>query len=131
MLTVLYVGTNVSDQIGAPGALRFVSPFHCVNASRALVPELEADPLALVTLAAASLALLALAAWAFERRDYGAALWHRRPVAVATTPPRVQRRALHPRWSAAPLRERVGPVVWGQALGLRRHSAPAASLSRS
>ena len=38
ILTVLYLLTNVSDQIGPLGVVRFVSPFHYFNQSRALVP---------------------------------------------------------------------------------------------
>lgn len=113
VLTVLYVGTNVWDQIGALGVLRFVSPFYYANASRALVPGLGADPLAMATLAMMALATLGLAALAFQHRDYGAALWHRRPAAeVRAAAPRVQRPALRSLWSASLLRERVGVAVW-------------------
>src|SRR5664280_2398296 len=35
----LYLLTNVSDELGPVGVVRFVSPFHYFNASRALVPD--------------------------------------------------------------------------------------------
>lgn len=116
MLTVLYVGTNVWDQVGALGVLRFVSPFHYVNACRALVPGLEADPLAMATLVAMALSTLVLATLAFQHRDYGAALWRvrrGRPASEAReAAPNVQRPALRSLWSASLLRERVGLAVW-------------------
>ena len=113
VLTVLYVGTNVWDQIGALGVLRFVSPFYYVNACRALVPGLGVDPLAMLAVVAMALATLGLGALAFQRRDYGAPLCRLRPVAEPPeAAPRVQRPALRSLWSASLLRERMGVAVW-------------------
>ena len=111
LLTVLYVVTNVWDQVGPVGLLRFVSPFWYATSLRAMVPGVEVDAWAALALVAMAGVLLLLAAFAFERRDYGAALW------VATTrtahrDTRVQRPALRTWWSASLVRTRLGLAVW-------------------
>ncbi|WP_041781963.1 ABC transporter permease subunit [Mycolicibacterium chubuense] len=110
-VTVLYLLTNIWDRIGALGVIRFVSPFYYFGQSRALVPGHGFSISAAVTSLAMSVALLGLAAWAFERRDVGAPLWVRRPGPLAL-PTRVQRPALRRLWSAILLRERTGLLVW-------------------
>lgn len=110
-LTVLYLLTNVADELGPAGAVRFASPFHYFNASRALVPGHGLDLPATAALLCMTATMLAAAAWAFQRRDYAAGLWARqrrtRPRNV-----RVQRPALHAYWSAVLLRERLGLIAW-------------------
>ncbi len=112
LLTALYVVTNVWDQVGPLGLLRFVSPFWYATSLRAMVPGAEVDPWAAVALVAMAGVLLVLAALAFEKRDYGAALW---VAATTRTPHRaapVRRPALRTWWSATLLRTRLGLVVW-------------------
>ena len=77
VLVALYVGTNVADEIGPLGLLRFVSPFHYANNSRALVPGFGVDMPSLVVLVALCAVLLAASVWAFDRRDYRSSLWPR------------------------------------------------------
>lgn len=77
-LTVLQVVTNLWDQLGPVGLLRFVSPFHYANASRALVPGHGLDVGAMLSSLALAALLVTIAAVVFERRDYGSgALPHR------------------------------------------------------
>lgn len=78
LLVVLYLTTNTWEQLGFVGALRYVSPFYYVNQSRALVPGHGFSLSASTTLVVLALALLAVGAVAFQRRDYAAPLWPRR-----------------------------------------------------
>ena len=118
VLTALYLTTNVGDQLGALDGIRFVSPFHYANASRALVPGYGLDLPATAALVAMTVVLLAFGAWAFARRDYAAPLWSR-----AAPPPtasvRVPTVMLGSVWTAALRRGRVGIAVWavGAAVG--------------
>ena len=75
VLAILYVVNNVWDKVGPLGTLRFLSPFHYANQSRALVPGRGLDVAAMTALLAAAVLLLCLAAWAFRVRDYAAPLW--------------------------------------------------------
>jgi ABC-2 type transport system permease protein len=111
ILTVLYLLTNVWDRIGVLGAVRFISPFYYFDESRALVPGHSFSiPAALVSVVLAG-ALLALAAWAFQRRDVGAPLLARRPRRTASVT-RVQQPALRALWSAMLMRDRSSLVAW-------------------
>lgn len=113
-VTSLYLATNVGDKIGAAGAIRYVSPFYYFDFSRALVPGHGLHLPSVLILAAAAVALLAAAASAYQRRDYAAGLWARRPRAV-TPLRRVQRPALNQVWTATLLRQRVGLLTWALA----------------
>ncbi len=113
-LSVLYVVSNVSDQLGPLGVLRFVSPFYYYTRSRALVPGHGVDVVALVALVAVTGVLLAAAAWAFDRRDVPTGLWARQRRAVPRPVP-VQRPALRTMWTAVLLRQRIGLMVWSLA----------------
>lgn len=119
VLTVLYVGTNVWEELGPLGAMRFLSPFHYANASRALVPGYGLDLPATAALLVMAAVLLGLATWAFEHRDYGSAVWGRRPgpVRPAASAGRVQRRMLHSAWAEALLRGRGALLAWAGAAG--------------
>lgn len=119
LLSTLYVLTNVWEQVGLLGVVRFVSPFHYANASRALVPGEGLDLSSTLALLAMTAVLLGLAAWAFEHRDYGAPLWARRRTSPVAGPARVQRPMLRRVWTAELLRTRVGLVAWplGAAAG--------------
>lgn len=113
VLVTLYVLTNVWDQLGPFAFVRFVSPFHWANASRALVPGHGFDGPATLALVVLAGALVALAAWAFERRDYGGVLWPRRARVEAPGPVTVQRPMLRWLWTGALLRGRAGLLWWG------------------
>lgn len=129
VLVALYVGTNVAGEVGPLGMLRFISPFHYANSSRALVPGFGADVPALVVLAALAAALLAASAWAFDRRDYRSSLWPR--TARPTMPRRtlVQRPMLHAVWTSILLRKRFGLLAW--SLSAAAYSAMVAALEPS
>jgi putative exporter of polyketide antibiotics len=113
----LYLATNVLDSLGAAAAVvRILSPFHHANASRALVPGHGLDPVATVALIAMAAGMFALSAWAFERRDYAAPLWHGRvgggrAKPVGGTVP-VPRRMLGSVWMATVRRGWVTMAVW-------------------
>ena len=62
----------------------------------------------------AAVAMLAAAGWAYQRRDYAAGLWSRRPRAARPLR-RVQRPALNRVWTATLLRQRVGLLTWALA----------------
>jgi ABC-2 type transport system permease protein len=113
ILVALYLLTNVWEQVGPLGVVRFVSPFYYANFSRALVPGYGLDLSAMGVLALMSATLLALATAAFVRRDYGAALWAR---ATAATPSRrtvaVQRWWLRTWWTANVAQHRWGLLAW-------------------
>jgi ABC-2 type transport system permease protein len=111
LLTALYLVTNVSEDLGPAAVVRYVSPFHYANNSRALVPGHGLDIASSLILVAASLVLLGAAAWVYQRRDYAAGLFTRR---ARRAPPvrNVQRPALRAVWSATLLRQRVGLLGW-------------------
>ena len=112
VLVALYVLTNIGDELGPFAAVQYVSPFHWANASRALVPGQGFDGPATLALVVIAGALVAFAAWAFERRDYAGVLWARRPRVETERHPTVQRRMLHTLWTAALLRGRLGLLWW-------------------
>ncbi len=114
LLGVLYVVTNVWQEVGVLGLLRFISPFYYANLSRALVPGEGADLRSMFVMTAFAVALLGLAAWAFQVRDYGAGLVVRqaRPSPRTEARARVQRRMLHAVWTESLLRGRVGLLAW-------------------
>jgi ABC-2 type transport system permease protein len=117
LLTVLYVGTNIWEELGFFGGIRFVSPFYYANASRALVPGYGLDLPATGALLALSAVPLILAGWAFVRRDYGSPLWVRRagPGRAVSRRVRMRRRMLGSVWTVGLLRARLGLLVWAGA----------------
>lgn len=126
VVTVLYVCTNVWDQLGPFGAVRFVSPFHYANDLRTLVPGHGFNLPASAALVAMSAVLLSVAGWAFERRDYASPLWRRRRRSRLGRPVRVQRAMLRTTWSAGLLQGRIGLLAW--CAGTAAYSALLASL---
>ena len=113
ILVALYVLTNVWEQIGPLGAVRFVSPFYYANFSRALVPGHGLDLGAMGVLILMAATLLTLATAAFLHRDYGAALWSR-PAAESTTGrvTGVQHWWLRTWWTANLAQHRWGLMSW-------------------
>ena len=114
LLAGLYLLTNVWEELGLGGAIRFISPFYYFNQSRALVPGHGLDLASSVALLAMAAVLLGAATWAFRRRDYAAGLWTRRPRSRRPVR-RVQRPALRSVWGATLVRERVGLLGWAGA----------------
>jgi ABC-2 type transport system permease protein len=116
VLSVLYVATNMGERLGPAAGVRFVSPFHYANQSRALVPGYGLDLVASLVLLALALVILGLAGWAFTRRDYAAPLWvHRargRPTRAVGQRAHVPRRMLGSVWSAMLRRNWVGLAIW-------------------
>lgn len=113
----LYLCTNVWQKLGPAGGVRFISPFFYFNSSRALVPGYGLDMPATAALLAMAALLLAAATWAFQRRDYAAALWDRTARKARSAGP-VQRPALRWLWSATLVRERYGLLAWTAAAAL-------------
>lgn len=94
-------------------------PFYYFNASRALVPGYGFDLPAAAALLAMTAMLIGAAAWAFQRRDYAAALWSRRAgPSRARRTGLVQRPVLRTFWSATFFRERFGLLAWAGAAAL-------------
>ena len=119
VITGLYLFTNVWQELGPAGWARFISPFYYFSTSRALVPGYGFDLPAAAALLAMAALMIGAAAWAFQRRDYAAALWSRRggPPRVRHAGP-VQRPVLRTFWSATLFRERYGLLGWAGAAAL-------------
>ena len=119
MIAGLYLFTNVWQELGPAGWARFISPFYYFNASRALVPGYGFDLPAAAALLAMTAMLIGAAAWAFQRRDYAAALWScRAGPSRARRTGLVQRPVLRTFWSATLFRERFGLLAWAGAAAL-------------
>lgn len=112
VMTALYVFTNVWDKAGAFGVARFVSPFFYFQQSRVLVPGQGFDPLATIAMAATSMVILALAAWAFEHRDYASVLFARPTAETARRQVSVEKPWLAAFWSSSLVRQRYGLLAW-------------------
>jgi ABC-2 type transport system permease protein len=114
----LYLATNVADSLGpAAPVVRFLSPFHHANASRALVPGYGLDPVSTAALLAMAGVMIALSAWAFQRRDYAAPLWQRQVRArsagrPSSGPGTVPARMLGSVWAASVRRGWVAMAIW-------------------
>ncbi len=113
----LYLFTNIWQKLGPAGWARFISPFYYFNTSRALVPGYGFDLAATAVLLAMTALMIAAATWAFQRRDYAAALWSR-PGRPARPGRPVQRPVLRWFWSATLVRERYGLLAWAGAAAL-------------
>jgi ABC-2 type transport system permease protein len=111
LLTALYLLTNVWEDLGPAGAVRYLSPFHYANYSRALVPGYGLDVAPSLILIAASLVLLGAAAWVYRRRDYAAGLFTG-PARRSRPVRNVQRPALRAVWSATLVQHRLGLFAW-------------------
>lgn len=125
-LVALYVVTNVAGELGAFGVVRYVSPFHYANNSRALVPGFGIDLPSMVALVVIFGVVLSVGAWAFDRRDYHSPLWRRTPKVVVVRPAPIQRRMLRRVWTASVFRGRIGLLAW--SLGAATYSAMVAAL---
>lgn len=114
VLVVMYLVNNALDTEASLGWLALLTPFHWVNQSRALVPGYGLDIRAIAVLTGTALLLTGLAAVAFRRRDYGAALWNRRPLVVhqTGTNSRVQHWWLRTTWLASIREHRIALVSW-------------------
>jgi ABC-2 type transport system permease protein len=116
LLSVLYVATNMGERLGPAAGVRFVSPFHYANQSRALVPGYGLDVVASLILLALAVITLGLAGWAFTRRDYAAPLWvhpaRARPARRAGVPAHVPHRMLGSVGAATLRRGWVGLAIW-------------------
>ncbi len=112
IMTALYVFTNVWQDAGPFGVVRFVSPFFYFQQSRVLVPGHGVDALATIALAAIPMVILVAAAWAFERRDYASVLGARPSREAARRPVAAQRPWLVAVWSSSLVRQRYGLLAW-------------------
>jgi ABC-2 type transport system permease protein len=113
VLIALYVITNLGDELGAAASLRWLSPFHYANQSRAMVPGEGLDLAATAVLVAMAAGLLWLGAVAFERRDYAAALWVPHPTQEPTgQSQRMPTVLLGTVWTATLRRGALGLLAW-------------------
>ena len=117
LLAGLYVITNLGATLGPLAGLRFISPFHWANFSRALVPGQGLDGPATAVLGSMALGLLALAGWAFTRRDYAAPLWTLRAKGSAARAVQVPTVMLSSLWTATLRRSWVGLLAWTLGAG--------------
>ena len=117
VMTALYMLTNVWDRLGAFEWVRFLSPFYYRQRSELLIPGREIDLAATAVLVCMFAGLVVLAAYAFTRRDYGAALW--RPTERARDHTRATRLAWRPMlWLASTAEQRVGLLAWAGGAGV-------------
>jgi ABC-2 type transport system permease protein len=114
VVVALYLANNAVDTDDPLGWIRYLTPFHWVNQSRALVPGYGADLVAMTLLLVTAVVLLGLAALAFNRRDYGAGLWSRVGRRDATPVRRVtvQHWWLRAPWLASLREHRLGLAAW-------------------
>jgi len=114
VLVALYVVVNLGGELGPVSALRWLSPFHYANQSRAMVPGHGLDLVATGVLVAMAAGLLWWGAAAFERRDYAAPLWVRSPARRRPDahPERVPTVMLGSVWTASLRRGAVGLLAW-------------------
>jgi putative exporter of polyketide antibiotics len=112
VMTALYVFTNVWDKAGPLGFARFISPFFYFQQSRVLVPGHSFDLAATVAMSAMAVLILGVAAWAFERRDYGSVLGARPAVEKSRRSVTVERPWLAAFWTASLVRQRYGLLAW-------------------
>jgi len=116
IITGLYLVTNVWEQLGGSGAIRFVSPFHYSNQSRALVPGQSATLWAMGVLIAMTLGVTAIAAWAFNRRDIGSPLWARKPRTTPREAAEFDTGSPRPYWRAESVRHRLELLGWSAGM---------------
>jgi ABC-2 type transport system permease protein len=119
VLVAMYLANNAVDAGDPLGWIRYLTAFHWVNQSRALVPGYGADLGAMGLLLVVALVLLGLAAVAFQHRDYGAGLWSR-SARSADAPVRhvtVQHWWLRSPWLASLREHRIGLAAWVAASG--------------
>jgi ABC-2 type transport system permease protein len=114
LLVVLYLATNLDGQLTGAGVLAVVSPFTLANRSRALVPGHGLDPWSTLALVIIASAMLALAAVADQRRDYGSPLWRRQAV-TRQGYPHVARFMVGSVQAAALREGAVGLAIWAAA----------------
>lgn len=119
VLVAMYLANNAVDADDTLGWIRYLTPFHWVNQSRALVPGYTADGAAMAALLVLTVVLLGLAAVAFQRRDYGSGLWSRAAAhqVVSTRPVAVQHWWLASPWLASLREHRLGLAAWIAASG--------------
>ena len=115
VMTALFVFTNVWDKTGLLAPARFVSPFFYFQQSRVLVPGHGLDLGATLALAIIPIVILAVAAWAFEHRDYASVLGAHATREAARRPVAVRRPWFGTVWLSSLFRQRYGLLGW--ALG--------------
>jgi ABC-2 type transport system permease protein len=106
----MYLLTNVWEELGWIGGLRYLSPFYHSNQSRVLVPGESLDPTATTVLIGMAVAAIGVGVWAFQRRDLRAPLWNLPARAGAAPSPR--RVASRSYWWGESSRHRVSLVAW-------------------
>ncbi len=112
VLVGLYLLTNEWENLGPLGVVRFVSPFYYANFSRALVPGYGLDLPSMAVMVAMALVLLAGAAFAFARRDYGRGLWSRTRAEPEQGLVRPHRWWLRTIWLTELANHRLGLLAW-------------------
>jgi ABC-2 type transport system permease protein len=109
-VTGMYLLTNVWEELGWIGGLRYLSPFYYSNQSRVLVPGQSLDPPAMTVLIGMAVAAIGVGVWAFQRRDLWAPLWKLPARSVAARSRR--RLATRGYWRGESSRHVVGLVAW-------------------
>ena len=114
----LYLLTNVWEELGGLGTVRFVSPFYYFNQSRALVPGQSASLPAMGVLIGMAAMMTGLSAWAFERRDISSPLWARKRRLRLTGIAGVEPGDIRPYWRAECARQRMGLLGWSAGMAM-------------
>ncbi|HEX6299552.1 MAG TPA: ABC transporter permease subunit [Acidimicrobiia bacterium] len=115
-VTGMYLLTNVWEELGWVGSLRYLSPFYYSNQSRVLVPGQSLDLTAMIVLFGMAVGAVGIAVWAFQRRDLRAPLGRLRARAGAA--PRPYRVASRSYWWSESSHHRVGLVAWSLGAAL-------------
>lgn len=85
VLVVLYVITNIAEEIGVVGKLRYLSPTYYANLSRPLIPGFGTSWGSMLGLLVASIGLVSISALLFVHRDIGMGLLHKsQPIVIPT-----------------------------------------------
>jgi ABC-2 type transport system permease protein len=118
-MVTLYVVTNLADSLGRLAVLRFASPFFYYQQSRPLIPGMRISIGATVALLGAFVALTALAAVAFVRRDCGAGLlrWRSTQQQRARRAFRLGSPAMRSLWTAGLRDQPITLLAWSFGIG--------------
>jgi ABC-2 type transport system permease protein len=111
IITGLYLLTNLWEELGWMGGLRYLSPFYYSNQARALVPGHSTDLSTMAVLTVMTAGAVGFAARAFEKRDLGSPLWTRKRREARAAPP-YKTGAIRSYWWVESSRNKVSLVAW-------------------
>jgi ABC-2 type transport system permease protein len=111
LIAGLYLLTNIWEEVGWIGGLRYLSPFYFSNQSRDLVPGQSVDLTAMGLIIAMTVGAVGFSAWAFQQRDLREPLW-RLPTRVTGTAPSAHTVTVRSYFWSESSRTKVGLIAW-------------------